>query len=286
MDETKSINNVIDYWNKNPIHSIEFNLSTDIITLCKRIDTLRMIEHERWARGRFHELKGEKGTKVLDAGCGIGVFTRYYGKKDFEVHAIDISPKAIEITKLSLETLGLKGEVNIGNVENISYPDSYFDYVVSNGVIHHTPNTEKAVEEFYRVLKPGGRASVSIYYKNIFLRYPIFNIVKPLLPLILKRTKLMGREKFLSALTPEEFVRVYDGDNNPIAKVYSRKQAHWLFRRFKILAAEPHYFPIRFFKFFKVGGISHKLLDRYCGTLLYYLLEKPTEEYQEGERVH
>lgn len=268
------IDEVAEYWNHHPVHSIEFKEYTDMRKFYEHIDTLRWTDNERWTRDKFYEFAGTNETRILDAGCGIGLFSRFYARKGFELHAIDISQKAVEITKKGFETFGLKGEVKLGNVESIPYPDNYFDYIVSNGVIHHTSNTEKAVEEFYRVLKPGGAASVCIYFKNILLYQPIFTFMKLLFPIMLKKTKLEGREMILTAKTPEEFVRIYDGNYTPIAKIYTKKQANRLFKRFKTIAVEPHYFPIRFLRAFKTGGIVHKILDRYCGVLIYYLLEK------------
>lgn len=275
MNEQKKLDDVIDYWNRNPVHSVEFKQFNDIKKYCEDIDQLRWNDNERWSKGRFYDFQTTEKVKLLDAGCGIGVFTRYYAKKGFEVHAIDITSKAVEITKKSLDAFDLHAEVNVGNVEAIDYPEDYFDYLVSNGVIHHTPDTEKAVKEFYRVLKPGGIASVCVYYRNVLLRQPLWFFVRLALPLFLKKNE--GREKFFLAKTPEDFVRVYDGNNTPIAIVYTREEADELFSPFKILAAEPHYFPIRFLRLFKVGGHIHKILDRSCGTLIYYLLQKPLE---------
>ncbi len=271
--KSKNIEEVIDYWDKNPVHSVEFDLGNNLKKYCEYIDALRWSDNEKWARQKFYEFRSEKRNKILDAGCGIGVFSRFYARKGFEVHAIDISPKAIEITRKSFEIFGLKGEIKQGSVEEIPYPDNYFDYIVSNGVIHHTPNTEKAVNEFYRILKPGGTASICIYYKNILLQQPLWSLVRFILPILLRKKE--GREKMLSAKTPEEFVRVYDGNDTPIAKVYTRRQADKLLNRFIIKTVEPHYFPIRFLRMFKVGGLIHKILDKNCGCLIYYLLQKP-----------
>lgn len=263
---------VAEYWNRNPVHSVEFALRGDLKGYCDFIDTLRWSDNEKWARKRFYEFNAQPGAKVLDAGCGIGVLSRFYARTGFDVYGIDISSTAVEMTRRSFEAYGLKGNIQIGSVESIPYPDNYFDYIVSNGVIHHTPDTEKAVSEFQRVLKPGGLASVCIYYRNILLREPVWSLVKMLLPLVLKKKE--GRERSLASNTPEEFVRVYDGNDTPIAKVYTRKQADRLFSEFELLAVEPHYFPARFLRLFKVGGLCHFVLDRTCGVLLYYLLRK------------
>ena len=273
--KNKSIKDVIHYWDKNPVHSVEFGLTGDLRSYCEYIDELRWSDNEKLAREDFYELKGGGGARILDAGCGIGVFSRFYARKgsDFKVYAIDVASKAIEMTKKSFEIFGLNGEIRSGSVEDIPYSDDYFDYIVSNGVIHHTPDTEKAVSEFYRVLKPCGVASVCVYYRNFLLRPPFFNLAKLLLKLILKKTA--GREMFFTAHTPEEFVRTYDGNDVPIAKVYTKREADELFSRFETLKVGLHYFPVRFLKGFKSGGIVHKMLDRYCGMLIYYLLRKP-----------
>ena len=77
-----------------------------------------------------------------------------------------------------------------------------------------------------------------------------------------------------SVNTPEELVAMYDGNKTPIAKLYTRSEADELFADFNTIHVSPHYFPVRFFKFIPVGSIIHRLLDRSCGVLIYYLLEK------------
>ena len=167
--ENKGPKDVIDYWDKNPVHSIEFDLNTDLRGYCEYIDALRWSDNEKWARDKFYEFKGEGELRILDAGCGIGVFSRFYARKGprFKVCAIDITPKAVEITQKSFKIFGLEGEIRLGSVEELPYPDNYFDYIVSNGVIHHTLNTQRAVDEFYRVLKPGGQSLLFLYQKTL-----------------------------------------------------------------------------------------------------------------------
>ena len=169
---TPSIDDVLDCWTKNPIHSLEFSGEPNSKAYFDSIDRLRWSESEFWAKADFYNLPGDTSTRLLDAGCGIGVFTRFYARRGFKVTALDLTDVAVQITKKSLELNNLKADVLQSSMESLPFDGNSFDYIVSNGVIHHTPKTEQAVREFYRILKPGGKASIVIYYKNWLLRNP------------------------------------------------------------------------------------------------------------------
>ncbi len=61
------------------------------------------------------------------------------------------------------------------DAENLPFADNTFDIVYSNGVLHHTPDTRRAIAEVYRVLKPGGQTVIMLYCKNSWHYW--FNIV-------------------------------------------------------------------------------------------------------------
>lgn len=108
-----------------------------------------------------------KGAKCLDAGCGSGRFT--IAMAQLGAHSsvgIDISERAVREATERSRRLGL-GEAAIfrrGSVIDLpSEWTSSFDFVCSSGVLHHTLNPMKGVEEIFRVLKPGGRAYLFVY---------------------------------------------------------------------------------------------------------------------------
>lgn len=107
-----------------------------------------------------------KGKRVLDIGCGSGWSTEQFIRAGADVSAIDLTPKAIELTKKRLELYGLKADVQVADAEHIPFPDATFDYVLAWGVLMHTPDTEQTVREIHRVLKQGGRAGAMMYNKN------------------------------------------------------------------------------------------------------------------------
>ena len=266
------IKDVLDYWNKHPLYSYEFVRQPNSKAYFDSVDSLRWSENELWTKAKFYDLPGDSNTHLLDAGCGNGVFTRFYARLGFKVTALDLTDRAVQITKKSLELNNLSANIQQGSVEVLPFDDNFFDYVISNGVIHHTPETKKAVYEFYRVLKPGGKASIAIYYKNWLLCYPFWAFTRSLGSLFFK--SIPGREKLFQAKTSEQFVKNYDGNNVPIAKSYTKKEGLELFKPFSILKLESHYFPVRFTYFVKKGSRLHYFLDHYCGCMLYFLLEK------------
>ena len=270
-----NIEDVERFWDNNPVHSVEIPLLDDLKMFSSQCDLLRWNNYDVFTKTNFYEALFGDGKKILDAGCGTGVCTRYYARNGLDVHAIDLSQKSVEINKKILELNNLQATVQKASVEDIPYPDNYFDRIVSSGVIHHTANITKAVEEFYRVLKPGGLVFVSVNYKHILFRFPLWYLTKKIIIFFTKKTG--GRSKLDLIKTPEDLSRVYDGNNCPISNLYTIKQTRKIFSKFEILEIEPHYFPARFIKLLPIrnGGFFHRIADNYFGTALYHLLKKP-----------
>jgi ubiquinone/menaquinone biosynthesis C-methylase UbiE len=108
----------------------------------------------RWQR-RVEMLTNslKPGMKVLEIGCGTGFFTQEIIKKHVKLTAIDISPELIEVAKNIIIDTNL--EFVIENAYKMTFPDHTFDAVIGSSVIHHL-DVDLALNEFYRVLKPGG----------------------------------------------------------------------------------------------------------------------------------
>lgn len=112
------------------------------------------------------------GKKILEVGIGAGTDFIQWVRSGTEAYGIDLTPEAIEHVKRRLNIYGLEAkEVKVGDAENLDYPDNTFDLVYSFGVIHHSPDTIKALEEIIRVLKPGGMAKIMVYHRNSLLAY-------------------------------------------------------------------------------------------------------------------
>ncbi len=103
----------------------------------------------------------KRGDKVLDVGCGTGdqaILVKHLVGDSGEVYGSDASPKMIEIAQNKAEISNIDVNFQVDLIENISHSDASFDVVMNSLVMHHLPGALKSigVNEFYRVLKPGG----------------------------------------------------------------------------------------------------------------------------------
>jgi len=162
---------------------------------------------------RFEEAKGQK---VLEIGTGLGADYQKFAEAGAELYGIDLTPRAVEYTQRRMECFGLSSTLNVGDAERLMFPEGAFDQVYSWGVLHHSPDTEKAISEVLRVLRPGGSAKIMIYHKwsmiglMLWLRYGLLRF-RPF-------TSLQN----LYATHLE----------SPGTKAYSVSEAHRLFRDF------------------------------------------------------
>ena len=99
-----------------------------------------------------------EGARILDIGCGLGVYVRKFREFSDDVCGIDIDPKRLREGARTTPGLGLA----VG--EHLPYRDGVFDVIVLNEVIEHVQDDAATLREAERVLRPGGR--IVIYAPN------------------------------------------------------------------------------------------------------------------------
>lgn len=121
-----------------------------------------------------------QGREVLDAGCGTGDMAIYFSKRGLKVHAIDLLPDKITISRKNAETeLGRVYKTGnhsvVKSLESLSiqegdyhdlssiFPENKFDAVYTIETLAHATDLPAVLGEFYRVLKPGGRIALYEY---------------------------------------------------------------------------------------------------------------------------
>lgn len=95
---------------------------------------------------------GIDGLKILDAGCGTGRTVRNLLHWGAEVTATDLSEEMVKIIKMKFS----KVEAIQSDIEELPFEDDTFDAAYSMLVIVHLKDLDRAFDEIYRVLKPGG----------------------------------------------------------------------------------------------------------------------------------
>ncbi len=136
----------------------------------------------------FAEFRRWADKDVLEIGVGLGADHQRFVESGARITGIDLTERAIEMTRRRLRLFQLSSRLETGDAESLNFDSESFDCVYSWGVIHHTPDTASAVNEIYRVLRPGGTAKIMIYSKwsmvglMLWIRYALLR-GKPWFPL-------------------------------------------------------------------------------------------------------
>jgi len=204
-----------------------------------------------WHIPEAADFPSARGLRVLEIGCGIGTDGAQFAQAGAEYTGVDLTEAAIGLARKRFALFGLRGEFRVADAENLDFPDDSFDLVYSHGVLHHTPATARAVGEIHRVLRPGGRVIVMLYHRDSYnyrvgirmlrragthllknefgikfvhwlTREPVDSLREHAKLLAVSRNGYLSSDEFLSQST--------DGAGNPLARVYSSREARELFQ--------------------------------------------------------
>jgi ubiquinone/menaquinone biosynthesis C-methylase UbiE len=114
-------------------------------------------EEEKAWRSSLLEEFGLKKLKILDVGTGNGSLSLVLAEMGHDVVGIDISEGMLSVARKKAEERGVNPDLRIGDAEALEFEDGCFDAVVSRIVLWTLPNPQKAIIEWRRVLKPGGK---------------------------------------------------------------------------------------------------------------------------------
>lgn len=106
------------------------------------------------------EFAQHRGECVLEIGCGTGCDLQHFAKYGAHAIGVDITERHVEIAKERLRGCAV---VILADGANLPFPDNFFDYVYSHGVIHHSDQPRAIIQEIFRVLKPEGRFNIHLY---------------------------------------------------------------------------------------------------------------------------
>jgi ubiquinone/menaquinone biosynthesis C-methylase UbiE len=165
----------------------------------------------------FARFKEGAGRDVLEIGVGMGADHLEWAKaRPRTLRGVDLTQRAVDFTRARLEMHGFPADVRTADAENLPFEDESFDIVYSWGVLHHSPDTPRAIDEVRRVLRPGGRAAVMVYHRASVVGYLLWT----------RYALLSGRP---ATSLDEIYARYLE---SPGTKAYSREEARQLFARF------------------------------------------------------
>ena len=110
------------------------------------------------------DLRRDK-IKIFEVGFGAGNNLWFAAREGFDVYGIEASKPAYEYATKRFENENLKGDLIIGDCQNLPYDDNFFDIAINRLALPCMPKSaaKKAINEIHRCLKPNG-----VFYNNMF----------------------------------------------------------------------------------------------------------------------
>jgi ubiquinone/menaquinone biosynthesis C-methylase UbiE len=201
------------------------------------------------------------GMKVLEIGPGAGGHSALFAKYGAIMSSTDINFLRAKATQLKFDLMGpiANGCQSVqSDAENLPFLDNTFDIVYSNGVLHHTPDTEKAIEDVYRVLKPGGKAVIMLYCKDSWHYWiNMFLCVGILSGKFFTGTNWLGRATEWGGKNTQTI-------ENPITRCYTSRGIKKLFSPFDNLILRKSEF--NFYLIPKIGRLFRRYQIKHYGS--------------------
>ena len=210
---------IIDYWNNQPC-----NINHSSLEKCTKEYFDEVEKRKYFVENHipaFAEFEKWNGKRVLEIGCGIGTDAVNFAKNGAIYTGIELSSESLEITKKRFDLFNLKGSfynVDAQNIQDLYKIGKDFDLIYTFGVVHHSPDPQKIIDNFLLILKPGGVLKVMVYAENSW-------------------KKMMIDEK----------LDQYEAQTNcPVAFTYTNEQIYDMFNNFKNINIEQtHIFPYK-----------------------------------------
>ncbi len=210
---------IIKYWNNQPCNIKHSSCEVGTREYFDQVENRKYFVESHIPA--FAEFSKWNGKKVLEIGCGIGTDAVNFAENGAHYTGIELSDKSLEITKKRFEVYNLKGEfynLDAQNLEELSQVGKDFDLIYSFGVIHHSPDPQKIVDNCLSLLKPDGTLKVMVYAENSW-----------------KKMMIDGK------------LDQYEAQSNcPVAFTYTNEQVYEMFKKYRsVTINQEHIFPYK-----------------------------------------
>ena len=225
------IDQVRDYWDARPCNIRHSLKPVGTREYFKEVEARKYLVEPHIPR--FADFPRWRGKKVLEIGCGIGTDTINFARAGAQVTAVDLSGESLEVARQRAQVFGVPVQFYQADAEELTQvvPVERYDLVYSFGVVHHTPNPERAIAQKSRYLDRDGILKLMVYHRH---SWKVFWILMT-----------FGWGAFWRL--DELVARSSEAQTGcPVTYTYTRKTIHDLVSEFQILDLEvDHIFPYR-----------------------------------------
>ncbi len=280
MRETGTVEAVRAFWDTEACGTQFVADSRDERDFYRRYSEFR--DRTEWHIPRLVPFAETQGRDVLELGCGNGADGVRFAAHGARYTGVDLTQAAVDATARHFAVAGQPGTFQVENAERLSFADASFDFVYSYGVLHHTPDPERAFAEVYRVLRPGGTMLLMLYHRhsfNFYARIMGYMRLRVLWKALTRAAywradREAAQDASLTGLRGNDAPAVWDvhyrnllrhgwgylkadnfvhhatdGPECPYARAYTRADARRLFARFRQLELNVAHFPLRKYPF-------------------------------------
>jgi SAM-dependent methyltransferase len=160
------------YWQAEPCGTSTVDVEPNTAEFFAAVER-RRYELEPFIPG-FAEFNRWRGKKVLEVGVGLGTDFVQFVRAGAQATGLDLTEAAVDSVRRRLELDGLQAELLVADAERLPFPDHTYDLVYSWGVLHHTPDTRRALDEVRRVIQPGGEARIMLYSRRSWVAFGLW----------------------------------------------------------------------------------------------------------------
>ena len=171
---------VIAYWNEEACGTSAATSSKFTRQYFDEIEEYRYaVEPEIFSFAQFSRFRNQS---VLEVGVGAGTDFLQWVRSGAQAYGVDITEESVRHVLHRLQQYELLAEeIRVADAEHLPYEDERFDLVYSFGVIHHSPDPIKALEEIIRCTRKGGMIKIMVYNRRslnalyLYLRYGLLS---------------------------------------------------------------------------------------------------------------
>jgi ubiquinone/menaquinone biosynthesis C-methylase UbiE len=124
------------------------------------------------------DFAGLRSRDVLEIGVGCGTHAQLLAENAKSYVGIDLTDFATRCTSERMKLFGVDATIVRMDAEIMDFPDESFDFIWSWGVVHHSANTRRILQQMHRVLRPGGTAVTMVYHRNFWNYYFISGVFR------------------------------------------------------------------------------------------------------------